>query len=120
MKRYRQDRAKAERQDREIFVGDVFSQDLVTDQDAPWLRVTAITFEDGARNRWHTHSTEQVLIVTDGMGIVANETEEFHVTSGDVVLIPLGERHWHGAEAGQSMTHLAVLLPGEMSIDDEG
>jgi quercetin dioxygenase-like cupin family protein len=36
------------------------------------------------------------------------------------VLIPAGERHWHGAEDGTSMTHLSILLPGEMTIDDEG
>lgn len=120
MKRFRQDRSNANRKDDDIFVGDVYMQDLVTDDDAPSLRVTAVAFEDGAKNRWHTHTTEQVLIVTDGKGIVANETEEMHVVRGDVVLISPGERHWHGAEAGDSMTHLAVLLPGEMQIDDEG
>ena len=120
MKRYRQDRTKANPNSGEIFIGDVYSQDLVTDKDAPSLRVNAHTFEDGARNRWHRHTTEQVLIVTHGSGIVENENETFHVTVGDVVLVPAGERHWHGAEGGESMTHLAVLLPGEMTIDDEG
>lgn len=119
MKRFRQDKAIASRATGDIFIGEVLKQDLVTDADAPSLRVTAVSFENGARNRWHRHSTEQVLIVTQGEGIVENESETLHVTPGDVVVIPPGERHWHGAMDGGSMTHLAILLPGKMTIDDE-
>lgn len=119
MRRFRQDRADATRDTSEIMLGEVYRQNMVTDQNAPSLRVNAITFENGGRNRWHRHATEQVLVVTHGAGIVESESETFHVTPGDVVLIPAGERHWHGAEDGQSMTHLAILLPGEMTIDDE-
>jgi quercetin dioxygenase-like cupin family protein len=118
MRRIRQDRAQAVPDAGKIFIGSVFRQNLVAQGDAPSLRVTAVTFEDGARNRWHHHSTEQVLVITHGEGIVANERESLLVTPGDVVLIPAGERHWHGAEAGRSMTHLSILVPGEMTIDD--
>lgn len=118
MKRFRQDRSEATRSNDEIFVGDVYTQRLVTDEDAPSQRVTSVTFENGARNRWHWHTTEQVLIVTSGNGIVANDSEELHVTAGDVVLIQAEERHWHGAEDGASMTHLSVLIPGKITIDD--
>ena len=119
MKRFRQDRAEASRNDGEIFIGDVLTQNLVTDQDAPSQRVTAVTFENGSKNKWHHHTTEQVLVVTHGEGIVENEQETFEVTAGDVVLIQAGERHWHGAQTGKSMTHLSILLPGEMTIDGE-
>lgn len=101
---------------RGVFEGEVVSQDLVTDDDAELLRVTAITFRDGARNKPHRHTTEQVLIVTDGRGIVAGADQEFHVGPGDVILIPAGERHWHGAEPGADFTHLSVLTPGEMTL----
>ncbi len=99
-----------------IFTGEVRTQVLVGDDDAPSQRVTAVTFVDGARNSWHSHSCEQVLIVTDGEGIVATETDERAIGSGDVVLILPGERHWHGAAAGKNLTHLAVLLPSTMAI----
>ena len=82
MRRFRQDRGQATPDSNHIFIGSVFRQNLVAEGDAPSLRVTAVTFEDGARNRWHRHSTEQVLIVTDGEGIVANEHETMHVTPG--------------------------------------
>lgn len=102
----------------ELFIGSVLAQSLVADEDAPSLRVSSITFQAGARNRWHRHSTEQVLVVTHGLGIVANDDMEHQVRPGDVILIPAGERHWHGAAPGADLTHLSILLPGEMTIAD--
>lgn len=119
MRIVRQDIEQAKPNSSAIMVGDVVSQNLVADGDAPSLRVTAVTFRDGAVNRWHSHSTEQVLIVTHGNGIVATEREERPIVPGDVVLIPANERHWHGAAPSATMTHLAVLLPGEMTIHDD-
>ena len=118
MKLIRQDEAAALPSRSPIFEGDVRTQNLVAEGDAPLLRVTSVTFHDGARNRLHHHSTEQVLVVTHGRGIVATEAEELHVEVGDVVLIPAGERHWHGAEPGQTFTHLSILTPGQMTIEE--
>lgn len=109
----------APRDDARMFEGIVRGQNLVAEGDAPSLRVTAITFLDGARNRWHRHSTEQVLVVTNGEGIVADENGERHIHPGDVVLIQPNERHWHGATSGHDLTHLAILLPGTMTVDDD-
>lgn len=120
MKRIRIDRAVAATNVSPIFVGEVVTQNLVAEGDASLLRVTAVTFEDGARNRWHRHTTDQVLVVTAGSGIVATEEEELTVGPGDVVLIPAGEHHWHGAETGLSFTHLSILTPGQMTIEDDG
>jgi quercetin dioxygenase-like cupin family protein len=101
-----------------IFEGSVFRQDLVAEGDASLLRVTAVTFENGARNKFHRHTTDQVLFVTAGRGVVVTADETFHVESGDVILVPAGERHWHGAVPGQSMTHLSILTPGQITIDE--
>ena len=101
-----------------IFVGLVRTQNLVAEEDATLLRVTAVTFEDGARNKLHRHTTDQVLVVTHGRGIVATDAEELRVETGDVILIPAGERHWHGAEPGQTFTHLSILTPGQMTIEE--
>lgn len=68
-----------------------------------------VTFEPGARTAWHTHPAGQTLIVTAGAGWVqewGGEKRELHV--GDVVWTPPGVKHWHGATAATSMTHLAV------------
>ena len=118
MKLIKQDPAAAAPNASPIFEGTVRTQNLVAEGDAALLRVTSVTFEDGARNKLHRHSSDQVLVVTDGRGIVATESDELRVGPGDVVLIPAGERHWHGAEPGQDFTHLSILTPGKMTIEE--
>ncbi len=69
----------------------------------------SVTFEPGARTAWHTHPLGQTLIVTAGCGKVqrwGGPAEE--IRPGDVVWIPPGEKHWHGATATTAMTHIAV------------
>jgi quercetin dioxygenase-like cupin family protein len=69
----------------------------------------SVTFEPGARTAWHTHPLGQTLIVTAGHGWAQHwggPKEEIH--PGDVVWFPPGEKHWHGATATSSMTHIAV------------
>ncbi len=68
-----------------------------------------VTFEPGARSAWHTHPLGQTLIVTSGVGWVqewGGETRE--MKAGDVVSIPLGIKHWHGASATTGMSHIAI------------
>jgi len=99
----------------EIFEGAVESQSIIGDE-ARDLRIAEHTFKNGARNKLHTHTTDQILVVTAGEGIVATEHEQRDVTAGDVAYIPAGERHWHGARPGKDMTHLAVLGAGKTYI----
>jgi quercetin dioxygenase-like cupin family protein len=69
----------------------------------------AVTFEPGARTVWHTHPLGQTLIVTAGCGWVQQEgapVEE--IRPGDVVWIPPGVRHWHGAAPTTAVTHIAI------------
>lgn len=69
----------------------------------------SVTFEPGARTAWHTHPLGQTLIVTAGCGWVqrlGGPVEE--IRPGDVVCIPPGEKHWHGATATTGMTHIAI------------
>jgi quercetin dioxygenase-like cupin family protein len=68
-----------------------------------------VTFEPGARTAWHTHPLGQTLIVTAGSGWVqpwGGATQE--IREGDVVWIPPGQKHWHGATATTGMTHIAI------------
>jgi quercetin dioxygenase-like cupin family protein len=117
IKRVRIDRAAANPATDPIFIGDVAIQEIVNDAAADLLRVTAVTFDNGAANRPHRHTTDQVLIATSGNGFVATIDERHALTPGDVVLIPAGTPHWHGAEAGESFTHLSILTPGHTSIE---
>jgi 4-carboxymuconolactone decarboxylase len=68
-----------------------------------------VTFEPGARTGWHSHPLGQILIVTAGTGRVqrwGDPVEE--IRQGDVVWTPPGQKHWHGASANTSMTHIAI------------
>lgn len=82
--------------------------------DAPFsgsggLSAASVTFEPGARTAWHTHPLGQTLLVTAGLGRVqraGGPIEE--IRPGDIVWIPPGEKHWHGAAPDCAMTHLAI------------
>jgi quercetin dioxygenase-like cupin family protein len=68
-----------------------------------------VSFEPGARTAWHTHPLGQTLIVTSGVGLVqrwGGPVQE--IRPGDIVWIPPGEKHWHGASPANAMSHLAI------------
>jgi len=69
-----------------------------------------VTFELGARTAWHSHPLGQILIVTAGTGRVqrwGDPVEEIH--QGDVVWIPPGQKHWHGAAPKSSLAHISIV-----------
>ena len=68
-----------------------------------------VTFEPGARTAWHTHPLGQTLIVTAGAGWIqqwGGPVQE--MKQGDVVWIPPGVKHWHGATVTTAITHIAI------------
>jgi quercetin dioxygenase-like cupin family protein len=68
-----------------------------------------VTFEPGARTAWHTHPAGQTLIVTAGVGWVQQSGgERQQIQPGDVIWIPPGLKHWHGATATNGMSHIAI------------
>lgn len=68
-----------------------------------------VTFEPGARTAWHTHPLGQTLIVTQGKGLVQEWGKPLReIKPGDIVWIPDGVKHWHGAAPGTAMTHIAI------------
>jgi quercetin dioxygenase-like cupin family protein len=80
-------------------------------QGSPPARISGgtVIFEPGARTAWHTHPLGQTLIVTGGVGLVQHWGGAVQVIRpGDVVWIPPGVKHWHGATATTGMTHIAI------------
>ena len=68
-----------------------------------------VSFERGARTGWHSHPLGQTLIVTAGVGRVQRWGGPVEgIRMGDVVRIPAGAKHWHGATPDSEMTHLAI------------
>lgn len=68
-----------------------------------------VTFAPGARTAWHTHPLGQTLFVTSGVGRVQKWCEPVQeIRPGDVVWIPPGVKHWHGASPTVGMSHIAI------------
>ncbi len=91
------------------FTGTVRIDPLFQVSDPARTSGASVTFEPGARTAWHTHPLGQTLIVTAGCGRVqrwGGPVEE--IRPGDVVRIPAGEKHWHGACPSTAMTHIAI------------
>jgi quercetin dioxygenase-like cupin family protein len=94
-----------------LFTGpDVTRQPLVSDSKD--LGMNIVNFGKGVRNKFHSHDGDQVLIIIAGKGIVATEEEKKVVTVGEVVLIPAGEKHWHGATKDSEFSHIVVTRVG--------
>src|SRR5262245_55158687 len=86
-------------------------QEVITEGQSDFFRCSVVNFRPGATTGWHVHDCDQLLIVTAGRGVVANETEEREITVGDVVQVQAGERQWPGARRDAPLLHLTVTAP---------
>ena len=87
--------------------------------DSKDFNLAVIGFGKNVRNKMHTHTSDQVLIVTSGEGMVATEDEQHVVHEGDVILIPAGEKHWHGATKDSEFDHIALTLASSVTTQVE-
>ncbi|MGD2185763.1 MAG: cupin domain-containing protein [Desulfobacterales bacterium] len=102
--------------EKEAFSSPLFTGSDVTRQillpDSKEYNLNIVNFGRGVRNKFHAHDSEQILIVTSGKGIIATEKEEKTISEGDVVIIPAGEKHWHGATEDSDFAHIYVSRLG--------
>lgn len=111
------------------FIGNSYLKPLTDPKQTVFI--ANVTFEPGCRNNWHVHHADngggQILVCVDGEGWYqewGKPAQKLH--PGDVVTIPAGVKHWHGAAADSWFSHLAVEVPGQNtsnewleSVDDE-
>ena len=81
------------------------------------VSIANVTFEPGCRNNWHIHHADQgggqILIGVAGRGFYQEWGKEpVEILPGDVINIPTGVKHWHGAAPDSWVSHLAVEVPG--------
>ncbi len=98
------------------FTGRAFGQNF-NNEPVPegGIYVNNVMLEPGARTWWHSHDFGQVIQVTAGLGLIANDKGESALLQpGDLVVVPAGEWHWHGAAPNQFLLHLTVN-PGNSS-----
>jgi quercetin dioxygenase-like cupin family protein len=101
-------RVPAEAAGGRLFTGPITRQAIIAGQDSNQFDVHQVNFAQGVRNKFHTHTNDQVLIVTSGKGICATADKEVTVFPGDVILFPAGEKHWHGATADSAFSHIYI------------
>lgn len=79
------------------------------------VQMANVTFEPRCRNNWHIHHQGgQILLVVAGRGWYQEWGKKPQsLKAGDVVNIPAGIKHWHGAAKDSWFTHIAVAVPAE-------
>lgn len=94
---------------KENFTGTVLLDPVITAPSPARLSCARVSFEPGARTNWHAHPLGQTLYVISGVGRVQAKGGPIReIRPGDVVWIPPGEKHWHGASPANGMTHIAM------------
>ncbi len=93
----------------EYFTGTMRIDPLFQAPDPARVIGASVTFAPGARTAWHMHPLGQTLIVTAGRGLAQRWGEPIEeIRPGDLIWVPPGEKHWHGATATSDMTHIAM------------
>lgn len=97
----------------EYFIGKSYLK-MLTGAPVP---IGNVTFSPGCRNNWHIHHADkdggQILLVTGGSGWYQEWGKEaVSLKEGDVIVIPEGVKHWHGAKKDSWFSHLAIEVPG--------
>jgi quercetin dioxygenase-like cupin family protein len=114
------------------FVGDLLGScnEALQPQDTLHL----VRFAEGAANDWHTHSSRQILIFTEGRGFVEVLPESLEgqegqsggssrilreeLRAGDLAIIAPGIVHRHGAVSDSSAAHLAIQSGEAMWLEN--
>ena len=101
------------------FTGDVIVEPLYGANEQTSSTGGHVIFAPGARAAWHTHPAGQILIVTSGTGWLQEEGgQKREIKPGDVIWTPPGVKHWHGATAANSMSHIAITnMVGGKNVD---
>jgi 4-carboxymuconolactone decarboxylase len=90
------------------FTGKVEIEGVFNDKEAH-VAHGRVHFHDGARTNWHLHTGDQVLYFVDGVGMAQDhDGPVLECKPGDIVHVPPGTRHIHGAMPGHSATHVAI------------
>jgi quercetin dioxygenase-like cupin family protein len=91
------------------FTGTAYLQMLIAADSLNATAVGNVTFEPGARTKWHLHPGGQILLVIDGVGYYQEEGQPKKILrKGDAVKCPPNVPHWHGASADTAFVQLAV------------
>ena len=91
------------------FTGEVWLNNLAEADSFNQNAVGSVTFEPGARTKWHSHPAGQIILALDGVGYYQEKgSSKIIVNKGDVVKCPADIPHWHGASADTKFVQVAI------------
>lgn len=100
--------SKGNRAPTQTMTGAVWLLPYETDSIKHWSSAK-VTFEAGAYSNWHTHPNKQVIVAVDGVGYLKVKDKPVQILhKGDVVDIPAGILHWHGATPDTAFTQIVI------------
>ena len=99
-----------DRIDNSAFTGEAYLKPLINvDSVFNFPQTNVVTFCPGAHSSWHRHGG-MVVLVTDGVGLYQEEGKPAQILRrGDVLQIPAGVRHWHGATKDNWFSQVVIL-----------
>ncbi len=91
------------------FTGTVWLKNLIDADSVNSNAVGSVTFEAGARTKWHSHPAGQIILAIDGQGYYQEKGGEKKILKkGDVIKCPADIPHWHGASADSKFVQVAI------------
>jgi quercetin dioxygenase-like cupin family protein len=93
----------------ENFNGTVYLKMLIVGDSINPTAIGNVTFEPGARTKWHLHPGGQILLVMDGVGYYQEKGQSKKILrKGDVIKCPPNVPHWHGASSDKHFVQVAA------------
>jgi quercetin dioxygenase-like cupin family protein len=100
---------KGEKITNDNFTGTVYLHSLIEDDSINTNSIGNVTFEPGARSKWHMHPAGQILLATDGVGYYQEKGQLKKILrKGDVIKCPPNIPHWHGASSDTAFVQVAI------------
>jgi mannose-6-phosphate isomerase-like protein (cupin superfamily) len=98
----------AEVQHQPLFIGESSMQPLIDKGISQDFWSCLRHWSPGTRAKLHAHSSDQLIIITGGKGLMTTEKEAVAVVTGEIVFIPAGEKHWHGATKEMGVAYIQI------------
>lgn len=109
MKIIKPEQVPKEVQRRPLFVGGESTMQLLLPRGVGGSFFSCIrTWNPNTRSKFHSHSSDQMLIVTKGRGMIATESIRLSAAPGDIAFIPAEEKHWHGATEESTFIYIQI------------
>ncbi|MDV4043715.1 cupin [Elizabethkingia anophelis] len=98
----------------DYFTGKAWLKSYVSPDEKTNAYIGEVLFEPGTRTKWHTHESNQILLVREGTCYYQEEGKSIQkIKAGDFVNIMPKVKHWHGTSPDNIMIHTAIGLNAE-------